>query len=88
MSFRTKLLIALGAMSIAGAAAVGVAQAPIPGPPAPGTPTVISGMDVGFQVDRWVGNVPEGRWVVRHPLTGGRWVEPRPSNRIRPAESR
>jgi hypothetical protein len=37
-------------------------------------PTVMSGNDIGFRVDRWEGDTPVGRWVVRHE---GKWVEPR-----------
>jgi hypothetical protein len=53
----------------------------LPGPrvaPPPGqdsqNPTVISGGDVGFRVERWEGETPVGRWVVR---SEGKWVEPR-----------
>ena len=38
--------------------------------------SVISGQDVGFRVETWNGNIPEGRWVVRGPQSNGRWVEP------------
>jgi hypothetical protein len=38
--------------------------------------SVISGDDIGFRVESWNGNVPEGRWVVRSPMSNGRWVEP------------
>ena len=37
-------------------------------------PTVISGGDVGFRVERWEGDTPVGRWVVR---SAGKWIEPR-----------
>jgi len=37
-------------------------------------PTIISGADVGFRVERWDGDTPLGRWVVR---SKGQWVEPR-----------
>jgi hypothetical protein len=43
-------------------------------------PTVISGGDVGFRVDRWEGNTPIGRWVVR---SDGKWVEPKTIGGIR-----
>jgi hypothetical protein len=36
--------------------------------------TVISGADIGFRVERWEGDTPVGRWVVR---SDGKWVEPR-----------
>jgi hypothetical protein len=46
--------------------------------PAPGqesqAPTVISGGDFGFRVDRWDGDTPVGRVVVRHD---GKWVDVR-----------
>jgi hypothetical protein len=42
--------------------------------------TVISGADVGFRVDRWEGNIPTGRWVVR---SDGKWVEPRTTGGVR-----
>ena len=38
---------------------------------------MIPAPDVAFRVDRWDGQTPVGRWVVRHPLTGNQWVEPR-----------
>jgi hypothetical protein len=43
-------------------------------PPNVSTPTIISGADVGFRVERWDGDTPIGRWVVR---SSGQWVEPR-----------
>ena len=36
--------------------------------------TVLSGGDVGFRVERWEGDTPVGRWVVRN---NGQWVEPK-----------
>jgi hypothetical protein len=45
-------------------------------PPNPSTPTIFSGGDVGFRVERWDGDTPIGRWVVR---SKGQWVEPRTS---------
>jgi hypothetical protein len=47
--------------------------APTPGPESQ-SPTVISGNDIGFRVERWEGDTPVGRWVVRKD---GKWVEPR-----------
>ena len=38
------------------------------------TPTILSGADVGFRIERWEGDTPVGRWVVR---SNGQWVEPR-----------
>ena len=53
------------------------AQVQVPPPLAPGPrPTVLSGSDVGFRVDRWKGDLPVGRWVVR---VDGRWIEPEAS---------
>ena len=43
-------------------------------PNASAPPTIISGADVGFRVERWDGDTPIGRWVVR---SSGQWVEPR-----------
>ena len=43
-------------------------------PPTTPAPTIISGGDVGFRVERWEGDTPVGRWVVR---SKGQWVEPR-----------
>lgn len=40
--------------------------------PAPG-PTMLSGSDIGFPVERRKGDVPVGRLVVR---VDGRWIEP------------
>lgn len=45
-------------------------------PPNASTPTIFSGGDVGFRVERWDGDTPVGRWVVRN---NGQWVEPRTS---------
>ena len=70
--------LALATLLLAALMAVGgglLAQAPLPLTPAP-SQTVLSGSDVGFRVDRWKGNVPIGRWVVR---VDGRWVEPEAS---------
>lgn len=51
-------------------------------PTTPGNPnpTVLSGADVGFRIDRWEGNIPVGRWVVR---SDGKWIEPRTTGGIR-----
>ena len=43
---------------------------------AQGIGNLISGADVGFRVERWEGDTPVGRWVVR---SEGQWVEPRTS---------
>jgi hypothetical protein len=43
-------------------------------PPVGSTPTIFSGADVGFRVERWEGDTPVGRWVVRN---GGKWIEPK-----------
>jgi hypothetical protein len=50
--------------------------------PQPVVPTVISGADIGFQVESWNGDVPTGRWVVRGAT--GQWVEPKASTSVRP----
>jgi hypothetical protein len=79
------LVLVLAAIFMVGFWAHAQAQAPtprvLPGPqvaPPFGqekqSPTVISGADVGFRVDRWEGDMPVGRWVVR---SDGKWVEPR-----------
>jgi len=39
-------------------------------------PTVLSGADVGFRIERWEGDTPVGRWVVRNR---GAWIEPKTS---------
>jgi hypothetical protein len=49
------------------------AQAPTTPPAQSQTPTVISGSDIGFRVDRQKGNTPVGTLVVR---INGQWVEP------------
>ena len=36
-------------------------------------PYVLSGDDIGFRVEGYVGEIPAGRLVIR---TDGRWVEP------------
>ena len=48
------------------------AQAPIPVPNP--TPTVLSGNDIGFQIDSTTGGVPTGKLVVK---VNGKWVEPK-----------
>ena len=50
------------------------ARAQVQPPTIAPTPTVFSGADVGFRVERWDGDTPIGRWVVR---SKGQWVEPR-----------
>ena len=53
-------------------------QVPIPSPnPAP---TIISGSDIGFQVDATSGGVPSGRLVVK---VNGKWVEPKYATSMR-----
>jgi hypothetical protein len=47
-------------------------------PASPTQPTIFSGGDVGFRVDRWEGDTPIGRWVVRRE---GKWLEPKTSVR-------
>jgi hypothetical protein len=47
--------------------------------------SVIEGDDIGFRVESWNDNVPVGRWVVRSPVSGGRWVEPISAISVRPA---
>ena len=61
--------LVLATVCIAGVWARAQAQ-----PPNPSTPTIFSGNDVGFKVERWEGDTPIGRWVVR---SKGQWVEPR-----------
>ena len=46
--------------------------------------SVLSGQDIGFRVESWNGNVPEGRWVVRSPQSNGRWVEPIAISAVQP----
>ena len=56
----------------------GYAQTPVPAPqirtaPQPQSePTILSGNDLGFRVDRYRGSTPVGRLMVR---IDGRWVE-------------
>jgi hypothetical protein len=45
-------------------------------PPNASNPTVLSGADIGFRIERWEGDTPVGRWVVRNR---GAWVEPKTS---------
>jgi len=45
-------------------------------PPNVATSTILSGADVGFRIERWDGETPVGRWVVR---SKGEWIEPRTS---------
>jgi hypothetical protein len=47
--------------------------------------TFITTPDIAFEVDRWEGSIPVGKWVVRHPLTGGQWVEPKGAAGVQPA---
>ena len=53
-------------------------QVPIPTPNS--TPTIISGPDIGFQVEATSGGVPSGRLVVK---VNGKWVEPKYSTSLR-----
>jgi len=72
------VLVALWVMSLLGVGALAQQTAPRPFlSPQPSPATVIAAPDVAFRVDGWEGNVPVGRWVVRHPITGNQWVEPR-----------
>ena len=48
------------------------AQSPIP-VPSP-TSTVLSGNEIGFQIDSTTGGVPTGKLVVK---INGKWVEPK-----------
>jgi hypothetical protein len=78
--------LVLATVFIAGFWAHAQAQPPngprvLPSPrvaPPPGlesqNPMVISGNDIGFRVERWEGDTPVGRWVVRKD---GNWIEPR-----------
>ena len=63
-------LVVLWAASIVAAGAW--AQAPVAPPPSPQAPTVISGNDLGFRVDRRKGDTPVGTLVAR---VNGQWVE-------------
>jgi hypothetical protein len=62
-------LVVLWAASIVAAGAW--AQAPV-APPSKQAPTVISGNDLGFRVDRRKGDTPVGTLVAR---VNGQWVE-------------
>ena len=64
------------------------AQVPVPSPAPRGqaqAPTVISGADIGFRVDRHKGSTPVGVLVVR---VDGQWVEPEFAVVARPATVR
>jgi hypothetical protein len=61
--------LVLATVCIAGVWARAQAQ-----PPNVSAPTIISGADIGFRVDRWEGDTPIGRWVIRKD---GKWVEPK-----------
>jgi hypothetical protein len=54
------------------------AQVPIPSPNP--NPTVLSGSDLGFQVDSTSGGIPTGRFVVK---VDGKWVEPKYTSGVR-----
>jgi hypothetical protein len=54
-------------------------------PPTVPAPTIVSGADIGFRVDRWEGDTPIGRWVIRKD---GKWVEPRTTMGTRRLTSR
>jgi hypothetical protein len=73
MTVRNRIgLVVLWAASVVAAGAWTQAQAPlVPSPSAP-PPTIISGNDLGFRVDRQKGNVPVGALMVR---VNGQWVE-------------
>jgi hypothetical protein len=83
-ALRTALgTLALAAVFGAGWWANAAAQVPVVPFPSPRTasPGVISGADIGFQVERTVKGVPHGKIVVR---VNGEWVEPAftPSTRL------
>jgi hypothetical protein len=59
------------------------AQAPIPVPNS--TPTVITGNDLGFQVDSTTGGIPTGKLVVK---VNGKWIEPKYTIGVRPLTGR
>ena len=73
---RKRIGLSLVVATILGGVGIWVHAQPAPDPNA----TVISGGDIGFRVDRWEGNIPTGRWVVRHD---GKWVEPKTTGGIR-----
>lgn len=77
------VIIILGAMFAAGRWTH--AQAPAPPPAQSQAPTVISGSDIGFRVDKQKGNTPVGTLVVR---IKGQWVEPEFAMGIRPLTGR
>lgn len=77
----------VASMFVAGVWGYAQTPTPQPAPRSPGTsaPTVISGPDLGFRVDRYKGNTPLGRFVVR---IDGHWVEIEESVGVRRLSSR
>jgi hypothetical protein len=76
MMLNRVVVVVLWVVSLLTVAAL--AQQSSPFPPSDRPPViVIPAPDVAFRVDHWEGQTPVGRWVVRHPLTGNQWVEPR-----------
>lgn len=68
---RNWLIVGIVSAAVVGGGIWAEAQAPhVPEQPQ----EIISGADIGFRVDRWDGDTPVGRIVVRHD---GQWVEVR-----------
>jgi hypothetical protein len=73
MTLRNRIgLCALWAASVVVTGAWAQTPAPLPPAPLAQAPTILSGSDLGFRVDRRNGSVPVGALVVR---MNGQWVE-------------
>jgi hypothetical protein len=72
------LMVCAVLVALAAGALALQAQVPIPTPNP--NPTVLSGSDIGFQVDSTTGGIPTGRFVVK---VDGKWVEPKYTSGVR-----
>jgi hypothetical protein len=81
MSKRALSIVAVWLLSLVAIAAVAQSRPTTPDR----EPTVISGKDIGFRVDRYDGRRPVGEIVIR---VDGQWVEPKSVPKPTPIGSR
>lgn len=81
MSNRALFIVAAWLFSLVAVAAIAQTRPPTPDR----EPTVISGQDIGFRVDRYDGKRPVGEIVIR---VDGQWVEPKSVPKVTPIGSR
>jgi len=88
MGHKRAVVVVLWVMSLLGVGAFAQQTVPRSLTPPQSTLTVIGAPDVAFRVESWEGSVPVGRWVVRHPITGNQWVEPKVAAGVRTLTAR